>query len=72
MHHMTDFEAKARALGWVTDEEKYPGPFAHHGVVHPDGWWAPDWESACKGFGDHKAAHDAGAAYYDRVRGISQ
>ena len=48
-----NYEAEARANGWVTEKEKYPQLSVYEGVVHPDGWWAPDWQSACKGFGDH-------------------
>jgi hypothetical protein len=42
------YEAQARAYGWMTDEEKHPGTGPYHGVVHPDGWWAPDWKAACE------------------------
>lgn len=38
-------EFKARALGWLTETERH-GVNDHHGVVHPDGRWAPDWEAA--------------------------
>lgn len=43
---MTDFETQARALGWMTEEERH-GVNDHHGVVHPDGYWAPNWQAAC-------------------------
>lgn len=39
-------ETQARALGWMTEEERH-GVNDHHGVVHPDGYWAPDWQAAC-------------------------
>jgi len=53
------WEAKARADGWITEEEKYPGPHAHYGVVHPEGWWAPDWECACSKSLTERAEHAA-------------
>lgn len=40
-------EIEARALGWLTEEERH-GVNDHHGVVHPQGWWQPDWESAVR------------------------
>lgn len=38
-------EIAARALGWVTEFERH-GVDDHHGVVHPRGYWAPDWRAA--------------------------
>lgn len=38
-------EAAARALGWMTEPELH-GVDDHHGVVHPNGHWCPDWETA--------------------------
>lgn len=48
---MPEAERQARVDGWQTEAERH-GVDDHHGVVHPDGWWAPDWASAVKGFGD--------------------
>ena len=48
------YEKLARKDGWVAEEEMHPGPVVHHGVVHPLGWWAPDWKAAYFGYGNHK------------------
>jgi hypothetical protein len=47
-----NFETEARAKRCLTEKERYPEIPVHNGVVHPDGYWAPDWKSAC----EHKPA----------------
>jgi hypothetical protein len=69
MNKACPHEAKARAAGWVTDEEKHPNTGPYRGVVHPDGWWAPDWKAACERCLREAAAYKAESyAYKGSVR----
>lgn len=42
----TSFESKARQQGWRTTQEAHGDGTESYGVVHADGRWAPDFESA--------------------------
>lgn len=39
-------ETSARALGWMTSRERHGDVVECYGVVHPNGHWAADWQSA--------------------------
>jgi hypothetical protein len=56
---MKPFEGSARAIGWVWDEELHPGKGWNNGVVHPQGWWAADWQEALRfSLEERKARHE--------------
>ena len=55
---MKPFEGSARALGWMRDQEMHLGTGWSNGVVHPQGWWAPDWQEALRlSLEERKAQH---------------
>jgi len=51
-------ETSARKLGWMTSRERHGEDAEGYGIVHPDGHWAADWQSAVV-FHDAMAAHRA-------------
>lgn len=52
-------EIAARSLGWVTSRERHGEDAEGYGVVHPNGHWAADWQSAVV---FHEAMESATAA----------